>query len=409
MSARAVATATEPGKYADGDGLYLVIGRDGATVRRRWLLYFTWHGKRREMGLGSAREVTLAEARQLAENSRRLVREGIDPIVARDAVGVHVPTFGEFADQLVSSIEGGFRNEKHRAQWRMTLTSYAAPLRTKRIDAITTEDVLECLTPIWTTKAETASRLRGRIERVLDAAKAKGLRSGENPARWRGHLANLLPKRPKLQRGHHPAMPFGQVPGFVASLRTREAVSARALEFCILTAARTGEVFGATWAEFDLDAQLWTVPANRMKAGRVHRVPLTDRALAILTEMQAVRTDPRPSAYVFPGARHGRPLSNMAFKALFGRMGIENITAHGFRSSFRDWAGECTSFPREVAETALAHVVGDETERAYRRGDALEKRRQMMAAWAEYCGSRISSEIENSAAAGTIQKEGADP
>jgi integrase len=375
----------EPGKYADGDGLYLVVSKDGSTLRRRWLLYFTWSGKRREMGLGSARDVSLAEARQMAEQARRQVREGVDPIKARDAVDPTVPTFGDFADTLIQSIESGFRNEKHRYQWRQTLTSYAAPIRGKRVDEITTQDVLACLTPIWQTKQETASRLRGRIERVLDAAKAQGLRSGENPARWRGHLANLLPKRQKLQRGHHPAMPFAEVPAFIARLREREAVSALALEFTILTAARTGEVFGATWGEIDLEARLWTVPAARMKAGRIHRVPLTDRCMEILDQVAKLRTDPAPSAYLFPGARPGRPLSNMVYKALFGRMGVEGITAHGFRSSFRDWAGERTSFPREVAEQALAHVIGDETERAYRRGDALEKRRALMASWSNYC------------------------
>jgi integrase len=334
--------------------------------------------------------VPLAKARALAEEARREVRNGIDPIAARAVVEEAkdespILTFGAFADTLVDEIEGGFRNAKHRYQWRRTLEVYAASIRDKPIDQITTDDVLACLRPIWLTKQETAARLRGRIERVLDAAKARGLRDGENPARWRGHLSNLLPRRQKLQRGHHAAMPFDEVPAFVARLREREAVSALALEFTILTAARTGEVFGATWGEIDLEARLWTVPAARTKAGREHRVPLVDRAVAILEAAAALRTDPSPAAFVFPGGRAGRPLSNMAFKALFERMGVTGITAHGFRSSFRDWAGECTPFPREVAEAALAHVVGDETERAYRRGDALEKRRQMMATWAGYC------------------------
>lgn len=381
----------EPGKYADGDGLYLVVSQDGSTVRRRWLFYFTWEGRRREMGLGSARDVSLADARQAADQARRLVREGVDPIKARNEVEEEVPTFGEFADGLVRSIESGFRNEKHRYQWRQTLTTYADPIRAKRVDAITTQDVLACLTPLWQSKQETASRLRGRIERVLDAAKAQGLRAGENPARWRGHLANLLPKRQKLQRGHHPALPFEQVPDFIARLRERKAVSALALEFTILTAARTGEVFGATWGEIDLKQRLWTVPPGRMKAGRLHRVPLTDRCIEILDEMETLRTTGLPSAYVFPGARPGRPLSNMVYKALFTRMGVDGITAHGFRSSFRDWAGECTDFPREVAEQALAHVIGDETERAYRRGDALEKRRALMAAWCAFAGRARST------------------
>ncbi len=393
LSARTVATASEPGKYADGDGLYLVVSRDGGGERRRWLLYFNWNRKRREMGLGSAREVSLADARRLAEEARRMVREGIDPIAARKVTEHAIPTFGEFADQLIASIELGFKNEKHRYQWRQALTVYAAPIRGKLVNEITTEDVLGCLNPIWSTKHETASRLRGRIERVLDAAKARGLRDGDNPARWRGHLANLLPMRRKLLRGHHPAMPFADVPAFVRRLRKRDAVSALALEFLILTGARAGEVFGATWGEIDIDARLWTIPGGRMKAGRTHRVPLTDRAMEILTAAEKLRTDPRSSAFVFPGARRGRPLSNMAFKQLFVRMGVDGITAHGFRSSFRDWAGETTSFPREVAEQALAHVVGDETERAYRRGDALEKRRQLMEAWARHCEGSIPSTV----------------
>jgi integrase len=385
LSARTVATATEPGKYADGDGLYLVVSQDGASLRRRWLLYFTWNSKRREMGLGSVREVSLAEARQLAEEARRLVRDGVDPIAARNAEGATVMTFGAFADQLIAEIEVGFKNEKHRYQWRQTLSSYAAPIRDKPIDSITTDDVLACVRPLWATRQETASRLRGRIERVLDAAKARGLRHGENPARWRGHLANLLPRRVKLQRGHHPALPFADVPAFVAQLRTRKAVAALALEFTILAAARAGEVFGATWREVDLEARLWVVPASRMKAGRQHRVPLSERAVQILNTVAVLRLDDSADTYVFPGARQGRALSNMAFKALMLRMGFNDITAHGFRSSFRDWAGECTDFPREVAEAALAHVIGDETERAYRRGDALAKRRSLMTAWAKYC------------------------
>lgn len=240
--------------------------------------------------------------------------------------------------------------------------------------------MLECLKPIWTTKAETASRLRGRIERVLDAAAARGLRSKDNPARWRGHLSALLPKRQRLTRGHHAAMPFSDVSEFLARLRGIDGIGARALEFTILTAARTGEVIDARWPEIDLDGRVWIVPATRMKAGREHRVPLTERVLEILTDMAAMRT----GEFVFPGSRRGRPLSNMAMRMTARRAGIE-YTVHGFRSAFRDWAGERTNFPREVAEAALAHVVGDATERAYRRGDALEKRRALMAAWAAFC------------------------
>jgi integrase len=262
-------------------------------------------------------------------------------------------------------------------------------LREKPLDEIRTDDVLAALKPIWQTKSETASRLRGRIERVLDAAKARGLRSGENPARWRGHLDHLLPKRQKLTRGHHPALPYLDVPAFVADLRNRETVAALALEFTILNASRTGEVLGAKWDEIDREAAIWTIPRERMKAGREHRVPLTDRGLEILDAVEKVRT----GDYVFPGQRRGKPLSGMAMEMLLRRMKIEKATVHGFRSSFRDWAGECTPFPREIAEAALAHTVGDETERAYRRGDALEKRRKLMAAWAAFCEPKEKSNV----------------
>jgi integrase len=299
-----------------------------------------------------------------------------------------VPTFGEMADHLIESIEPGFRNAKHRYQWRQTLTEYAKPLRPKPVDAITTEDVLECLKPLWQTKAETAARLRGRIERVLDAAKAKGYRTGENPARWRGHLDSVLPKRQRLSRGHHAAMPFNEVPDFLARLRDMDGSGARALEFLILTATRTGEVIGARCDEINLLEKVRTVPAARMKAGRDHRVPLTYRAVEIVLSMAEVRT----GAFVFPGFRQDRSLSNMAMRMTARRAGIEH-TVHGFRSAFRDWAGERTNFPREIAEAALAHVVGDATERAYRRGDALEKRRALMAAWAAFCEPNIGDVV----------------
>jgi integrase len=288
-------------------------------------------------------------------------------------------TFGAFADALVPEIAAGFRNAKHRSQWTTTLTTYAAPIRSKPVASVTTDDILAILSPIWLTKSETASRVRGRIERVLDAAKAKGLREGENPARWRGHLDHLLPKRRKLTRGHHKALPFEQVPAFVASLRTRSAITAVALEFTILTAARVGESLGARWDEIDRKAKVWTVPAERMKAGREHRVPLSPRALEILDAMTSLRR----GAYVFPSFRADKTMSDMALSALLKRIGAD-CTSHGFRSSFRDWAGETTEFSREVAEAALAHAVGDETERAYRRGDTLEKRRAMMNAWSSY-------------------------
>ena len=336
------------------------------------------------MGLGGLASVPLADARRKAAEARRLIAERKNPLVEKRAAEARrqsATTFGGFADDLIADISHGFRNDKHKAQWATTLRTHAAPLRDKPVDAITTEDVLAVLKPIWTTKSETASRLRGRIERVLDAAKARGLREGENPARWRGHLANLLPKRQKLARGHHAAMPYRDVPAFVERLRAAESVSGMALEFCILAAARSGEVLGARWEEIDTEAEVWTVPAARMKSGREHRVPLTDQMLEILDAMAEVRL----SDFVFPGQKQGKPLSSMAMEMLLRRMKVENATVHGFRSAFRDWAAEETSFPREVAEAALAHVVGDATERAYRRGDALEQRRRLMSAWARYC------------------------
>ena len=293
------------------------------------------------------------------------------------------------ADDVCQSLSLGFRNEKHKAQWKSTLQTYAGSLRSKSVDAIGTDDVLAVLKPIWTVKAETASRVRGRIEKVLDAAKAKGFRNGENPARWRGHLDHLLPRPSKLARGHHAAMPYEDVAGFIANLQKREASAAVALELCILTAARSAEILGMQWSEVELDKKIWTVPADRMKAGREHRVPLSPRAVAILHQLDALRAD----EFVFPGQARNRPLSNMAMEMVLRRMKIENATVHGFRSSFRDWAGNVSNFPREVVETALAHVIGDKAEQAYRRSDALEKRRKLMDEWAAYCSMPLTGKI----------------
>jgi integrase len=276
-----------------------------------------------------------------------------------------------------------------RAQWKTTLETYAACLRSRSVDGINTDDVLRVLKPIWTTKPETASRLRGRIEKILDAAKAKGFREGENPARWRGHLDHLLPKPLKLVRGHHAAMPYEEVAALIEKLRSREGTAALALEFCILTAARSGEVLGAQWSEIDLNKKIWTVPANRMKAGREHRVPLAGRAISILKQMEKTKT----GEFVFPGQARDRPLSNMVLSMMLRRMKIEGVTVHGFRSSFRDWAGNVSSFPREVTETALAHIIGDKAEQAYRRSDALEKRRKMMEAWTSFCEPKMRGNI----------------
>jgi integrase len=336
------------------------------------------------MGLGSLDAgVGLAEARMARDEARRILRSGRNPIEARwDAKGVasNKTTFGEVADALLEAKAPEWRNEKHRGQWRWSLTEGATALRPRPVDEIDTEAVLAVLKPLWTAKPETASRLRGRIEAVLDAAKAKGHRSGENPAAWRGHLSHLLPKRGKLTRGHHAAMPYVEVPALMAQLRNDNGIATQALEFCILTATRTGEVLGARWSEIDLVGKVWSVPAARTKAAREHRVPLSDSALALLERLSTVRT----SAFVFPSPRGARPLSQVAMAKVLARLAVGGATVHGFRSAFRDWAGNETHFAREVAEAALAHAIGDKAEQAYRRSDALEKRRALMEAWGQY-------------------------
>ena len=396
LSAREVQTLKKPGRHADGGGLYLAIDPTGS--RKRWVFLYSVGGKQREMGLGAVSDVSLAEARRGADAARRLIREGVDPIENRRAVtktAPNVKTFGEVADDYITANAPGWRNSKHVAQWVMTMSrardgdgnlteaGYCVSIRDKPVDQVDTEAVLGVLEPIWTELPETAARVRGRIEAVLDFARVKGLRSGENPARLRGHLDHLLPRRRKADRGHHAAMPFEDVPAFVANLQLVRGVSAWALEFLILTAARSGEVREARWNEIDLKSKLWTVPAVRMKGGREHRVPLSGRAVDLLRTVAALRPATNgEEALVFPGAKRGRPLSDMALTMLLRRNAAGEPTVHGFRSSFRDWAGDRTSFPREVAEAALAHAVGNEVEAAYRRGDALEKRRKMMDDWA---------------------------
>jgi integrase len=309
---------------------------------------------------------------------------GGNPLEAKRAAArsfAMTPTFGDVADQFVEMMRPSWRNRKHAWQWQATLTSFAAPIRHLRVDKIGTDEVVSVLRPLWNGRTETARRLRGRIERVLDHAKARGLRSGENPARWRGHLDQLLPRRQRLSDGHYPALPYDRVPGFLAELRTRDALAARLLEFTILTAARSGEARGVCWRELDFDKALWIVPAQRMKGGRDHRVPLSGRAMQILAEMQAIQR----GELVFAG-KHDQPLSDMAMLRLLQRMDYSEITVHGFRSAFRDWAAETTGFPHEVCEMALAHTVGNRVEAAYRRGDLFEKRRALMEAWAEFAG-----------------------
>jgi integrase len=387
LTTRTVATA-KVGRHGDGAGLWLVVAESGA---RKWVFRFSFAGKVTEMGLGSFNAVSLAEARELAGAARKKVKDGVNPIEARrhaKLAQAAKPSFGQMADALIASKEAGWRNAKHRYQWRQTLSdAYVKALRPLPVDAVSTAHVLSVLEPVWLTKSETASRLRGRIEAVIDFARARGhiSQAQSNPARWRGHLDHLLAKPSKLRRGHHAALPYEEVPSFMARLRARESsLAARALEFLILTGARTGEALKAEWCEFDLGRGVWTVPAQRMKAGQEHRVPLVERAMTILIGLAEGRT----SAFVFPGQRPDRPLSDMAMATVLRRMGVD-VTVHGFRSAFRDWAGDKTSFPREVAEGVLAHTIGNKVEQAYRRGDALEKRRQLMEAWARYCGTDV--------------------
>lgn len=371
------------GRYSDGGGLYLRVKKEGT---KSWaFIHFKGSGKGREWkeaGLGSYPSVSLKDARIAATDCRDRLRRGLEPIDTE--AKVEKPTFAKCAEDLIAAVGKGWRNAKHKAQWEMTLgDAYCKSIRNKPVDKVDTADILEILKPIWQEKPETAQRLRGRIERVLDSAKAAGHRSGENPALWRGHLQHLLAKRKKLSRGHHAAMPYADVPAFVKRLRASEAMSAKAMDFLILTAARSGEVLGAKWSEIDLNEKVWTVPADRMKAGVLHRVPLTDAAVAILKRLYEARV----SDYVFPGESKRPvdvPLSVMAMTMQMRRMEVGQFTPHGFRSAFRDWAGDQTSFPREVAEAALAHKVGDAVENAYRRSDALEKRRKLMSAWSNY-------------------------
>jgi integrase len=410
LKALQVAKLHKPGMYADGGGLYLQVtanAQDGEPAKS-WIYRYMLRGKAREMGLGSLNTISLQQARDKALDCRRLRQERIDPIEARNAARAQGAleaaksiTFKQAATEYVRSHRAGWRNAKHAAQWSATLATYAEPkIGALSVQAIDTGLVLKVLEPIWTAKPETASRLRGRIEAILDWAKVRGYRVGENPARWRGHLDKLLPARNKVRRvEHHAALPYPAMPEFMISLRAQQGAAARALEFAILTAARTGEVIGARWDEIDLAGKVWIIPAGRMKAGKEHRVALSDRALALLGDARAlIGLDAMAGAqspFIFGGGRSGRPLSNMALLMLLRRMGHGDLTAHGFRSTFRDWAAECTNFPSEVVEMALAHAVGDKVEAAYRRGNLLVKRFALMSAWAEYCASGPRAESGN--------------
>jgi len=415
--------------YCDGGGLYLQVTRGGDGINRSWIFRYAAptnaQGKRRtrEMGLGPTHTVTLADARagekvvatvahaheiirEKARQARHLLIDGVDPIQSKHAAKAQAKldaakamTFQQCADALVAAKRPGWRNAKHAAQWETTLAAYAYPIiGALPVQAVDTALVLKVLQQhvdgehgpareLWQARPETASRLRGRIEAVLDWAKARGYRNGsENPGRWKGHLDHLLPARSKVRRvEHHAALPHTEVPTFLVGLRERAGIAARAMEFLILTAARAGEVLGARWSEFNLLDKTWTVPAERMKAGKDHRVPLSDRALAILEVMQAHRTG--DDAFVFPSSRAGVPLSDWSVRDLV----TDGFTVHGFRSSFRDWAAERTGCPDHVVEQALAHAIGSAVERAYRRTDVFEQRRRLMDAWATYC---ISAPVE---------------
>jgi integrase len=386
LSAAAVKNAMRRGYYSDGGGLYLQVG---ATGSKSWVFRYK-AGKLYEMGLGPLHTVGLAEARTRARQCREHRLDGLDPLAARKAARMQAKldaakamSFAACAEGYIAAHKPAWRNAKHRDQWSNTLRCYVEPVfGPLPVQAIDTALVLKAIEPIWNEKPETASRVRGRIEAILDWATARGFRQGENPARWRGHLDKLLPKKSKVRRvEHHAALPYPEIAIFIAELRQQAGVAARALEFAILTASRTGEVMGARWDEFDRSDRLWTVPAGRMKSGKEHRVPLSDAALAVLEDLHKLRH----GDYVFEGGRTSQPISNMAMTMTLRRMERGELTVHGFRSTFRDWAAERTGFPSEVAEMALAHTISDKVEAAYRRGDLFQKRRQLMDAWARFC------------------------
>jgi integrase len=395
LSPRKVATATA-GKHEDGGGLRLVVSKSGS---KKWVLRFTFRSKRREMGLGSFPDTGLAEARRKAESFRKLAEEGVDPIHTRDIEKQPQsnPTFTNCAARYIRSHRRSWRNAKHARQWVSTLKTYVRPvIGNLPIEEVTTQDVLKILTPIWTVKNETAKRVQGRMENILDFAAAHGYRDPINPARWRGHLDKLLAKPSKVQNvTHHPAMPYEQVADFMIAVQPSESISSKALQLLILTATRTSEVLNAEWHEVDLDNATWTIPAERMKVRREHRIPLSRQAVSLLSNLPRVAGN----AYVFPGMKSGRPLSNMSLLKFMRGMGYGssgekgNYVPHGFRSSFRDWTGEVTSYPRDVAEMALAHAIENKVEAAYRRGDLFEKRRKMMQEWANYIAPALNKSL----------------
>lgn len=381
LSAPFVRTITKPGKYPDGGNLYLQVKPSGS---KSWLFRY-WTGKDTAMGLGPVEDLSLAEARKKASEYRQILRDGRDPLIERQTrkatMRVQRMTFEDCAAQYMATKKDGW-SAKNASQWQNTLTTYAYPIIGREpVSTIDIEDVERVLRPIWKAKTETASRVRGRIEMVLDFATAKKYRTGDNPARWQGNLANVFAEKAKVApKVHLEAMPYNEIHSFIRRLRKLEGIAPRALEFTILTAARTTEVIAAKWDEFDLETKIWTIPAARMKAGQEHRVPLSERAVAILDEVRV-----KGSPWVFAGHKRGSHLSNMAMlSVLRKRMAIPSVTVHGFRSTFRDWAGDCTAYPNHVCEMALAHTIGDAVEKSYRRSDLFQKRSRLMLDWAAF-------------------------
>jgi len=398
LTAKGVETAREPRQF-DGDGLVLDVSENGA---KSWGFLFVSPvtGKRRQMGLGSVRTFTLAEARERARKARQMVADGLDPIEERQKQRDHAKaeaakriTFKECAETYIKAHERSWKNDKHRAQWRSTLKTYAYPtLGSVSVAAITTPMIVKVLKPLWHDIPETARRVRNRIELVLDSATAMGARSGENPARLRGHLDKLLPKRSDDEKPqHHAALPFTEIGTFLDKLRAHDGIASRALEFLILTATRTNEVINAEWDEINFKEKLWTIPASRMKAKKEHRVPLSPRAIEILKSLPREKD----SKWVFAGGKEGESLSNMAMLQLLKRMKRDDLTVHGFRSCFRDFASERTNYPREVCEMALAHKIPDKVEAAYRRGDLFDKRTRLMGEWAKFCAIKPAAMGKN--------------
>ncbi len=399
LSALKVEKVKAPGMYLDGAGLYLQVSGNGTDrVNKSWLFQYKFNGRQRQMGLGSYTVLCLAEARAKAAEARKLRLSGIDPLEARNAdkaaeqlERAKETTFEECAEAYIKAHRPGWKNEKHAAQWQSSLKTYAYPLIGKLpVQEIDTDKVLSALQPIWTKVTETATRIRSRIELILDWAKVKGLRTGDNPARWKGHLDKLLPRRSKVQKvKHHPALPYNDMAAFMVKLRKEEGVAARALEFVIMTCTRTTEARKAEWPEIGDKDTIWTVPEGRMKGEREHRIPLSSPATSVLRLRR--KEQRKGEKLIFPSTKPGKSLSENAMLALLGRMGYGHITVHGFRSTFRDWAADCTEYADAVAEVALSHVNDDETEAAYKRSDLFEKRRALMGDWAKFCETQTQT------------------